>query len=82
MGVRALPLLVAPRSLLGRSVLGAALLWVGLAPPLVAPRSLLGRSVLGTALLCVGLASPLVVITVDAVTTLTKVFSYERDGLD
>ena len=65
MGVWTLPLWVAPRSLLGRSVLGAARLRMGLASPLVAPRSVLARSVLGPALLRVGLASPLVVIAVD-----------------
>jgi hypothetical protein len=69
-GVRAVPLLGAPRSLFDPSILGVALLWMGLASPLVA--SLLGRPVLETALLRVGLVSPLVVIAVDAVTTLTK----------
>ncbi len=79
MGVRALPPLVAPGSVLGQSVLGAALLRVGLASPLVATRSLLGRSVLGTALLCVGLASPLVVISaVDAVATLTEALAMSK----
>lgn len=64
--MRAIPMLVAPRPLLGRSVsvLGAALLRMGLASALVGPWPLLEGSILGTASVWMGVASTVVVALV------------------
>jgi hypothetical protein len=62
--MRAVPMLVAPGPLFGRSVLGAASVWVGVASTLVGPWPLLEGSILGAASVWMGVASTVVVVLV------------------